>query len=332
MMKRKLESNMGDAGSYARIGNVPGEDGGYAKPMLLDAWRKEERNANKPSNIHTSGLLERSCRTATVVSRNANAFASPHELINAGVRGLVIDSPNQMQVDWIVSVLETGVPVFCRKPPILRAEDACRMVKAARKNDCLLAINFMCRHIKGMSELREHIRRGELGNIRGLDITFRSRPDAVQEMFSETAGRHSLVFHLADLALWLFDYPRIKEKRVNMHDGYDLAGSMGGRQERLLAQINVANQVAIKLACSNRISSCDAVIDMGIYGDCGDGLYRGCNDTLFNFMVDSSLGYGREPTDRILNEWLECPDTSLRYDPAIENYVYLAELMSHGGD
>lgn len=308
----------------------------HSRLIFLESWRQGEQPTIKnPSGANKSRTLVRSCHFASggmISSCYENvSFGSPSELSKAGIGGLVIDKP-EVHVDWIIGALKHGIPVFCRQPPVLECGKAHRMVEAARKHDCLLAINFICRHAKGMPELREHIRRGELGDIRALDITFRWGRDHAQNSLPEVDGLRSLRFHLVDLVLWLFDYPKVADKEVYSLEGFEFTHEAGGRQERVLGRLGLANGTIVKLAYSKRISSYETVIDMGIYGDCGDGVYRSGNDALFSFIVgpsfvDKLAGSDFEPRDRALNEWLKRLYASPHYDSSIEDYSYIAELL-----
>lgn len=293
----------------------------------------ETKAVNNPG--HISGEM-------TIASAyEAVMLGSSDELLEMQVDGLVISPRNASYAKWIVPALERHIPVFCQKPLMLTGIDVRRIVDAAREHDCLLAMDFPYRHIKGISELREHIRRGELGDIHALDLTFHYGTGMAKFLLSNPDLRKNgylvdMSFHLIDLALWLLDYPRV----VNVKS-YAISGNVPeiSRPDKLgdyaLAKIHLADGATVRVGYSQR-SSCDTVIDMEIYGSCrGDSVLKSMNEFLFNFVVGGNMnackinsGFHHDTwINQSLIEWVMRLNSVPGFDPGIEKSIYIADII-----
>ena len=86
-------------------------------------------------------------------------FASPN------VDVVHITSPNKVHVEQSLAALAAGKHVICEKPLGMDTKETARIVKAAAKSDRVFAVNYNCRFIPAVLQMRAMVQRGDLGRI-----------------------------------------------------------------------------------------------------------------------------------------------------------------------
>ncbi len=76
-----------------------------------------------------------------------------------------ITSPNKAHVEQSLAALAAGKHVVCEKPLGMTSADTARVVKAAAKSDRVFAVNYNCRFVPAILQMRAMIARGDLGKI-----------------------------------------------------------------------------------------------------------------------------------------------------------------------
>jgi predicted dehydrogenase len=76
-----------------------------------------------------------------------------------------ITSPNKAHVEQSLAALAAGKHVVCEKPLGMTTADTARVVKAAAKSDRVFAVNYNCRFVPAVLQMRAMIARGDLGKI-----------------------------------------------------------------------------------------------------------------------------------------------------------------------
>ena len=102
----------------------------------------------------------------------------------------------------------------CQKPLARTAEEAGRVVAAARNADVLLGVDSSYRHTQGMRRIRELVAQGRLGQVYAVDLVFHDAYGPDKPWFHDMAQSGGgclmdLGIHLIDLALWALDRPRV---------------------------------------------------------------------------------------------------------------------------
>ena len=87
---------------------------------------------------------------AQKLSRDAVQFPSFEELLNLGLDGIVIATPNCFHAEQSIAALERGIAVFCQKPLGRNARETRMIVDAARAADRLLGVDLSYRAIPAM--------------------------------------------------------------------------------------------------------------------------------------------------------------------------------------
>lgn len=307
-------------------------DAGLARISLESSIPLENNGAGMAVYSRLAGEREISSRYDEAI------LDSPADLLEREIAGLVVVFPSLVNINWIIDSLRHGIPVFCRQPPLLSSADAVRMVRIARKYNCLFDIDFACRHIKGMPELRQHIRQGDLGNIHVLDLTLRFGKSEIEGLnLEKSVDWRFVVFHLFDLVLWLFDYPEVTNAKIFSPLENPMIASGGDRQDFALARLDLGKGVTVNMGYAQRDSRDQAVIDMGIYGECDTDTYVTGSDSLFSFVV----GHLHNPMENRLDDdlldpaltaWLKKLGASTDYDENIETFVRVIELIEQASN
>ncbi|MFL6548798.1 MAG: Gfo/Idh/MocA family protein [Povalibacter sp.] len=262
-------------------------------------------------------------------------------LLELGVDGVVIATPNGMHAQQAIACLEKGVPVFCQKPLATNALDVEHVIAAALQNDRLLGIDFCYRHVAGMSELRRRIRNGELGEIVAIDLRFHNAygPDKAWCHDRNVAGGGCLLdlgVHLLDLAMWVQDFPPLERVRSRLFTRGEPLQSRDEVEDLAFAEFIQPNGALVRLACSwHANTGRDAIIDMAITGSRAGAYWENVNGSFYEFELNLCRGASKErlsqsPDEwgpRALRRWTDRLAVDRSFDPEIEHVARSALLI-----
>lgn len=94
-------------------------------------------------------------------------------IMNDSEIGIVsIALPNFLHVEAVEAALGSGKHVLCEKPLALSADDARRLYQKAKESTACAATVFNYRHIPAITEIRELIMAGELGEMVNILVQF----------------------------------------------------------------------------------------------------------------------------------------------------------------
>ncbi|MDK9701584.1 MAG: Gfo/Idh/MocA family oxidoreductase [Sulfuritalea sp.] len=153
-------------------------------------------------------------------------------LLEENLDVLIVCLSNDVAADATIAGLESGLHVFCEKPPGRDLEDIARVIRCERQHPGLkLMYGFNHRHHESVQEALQLIRSGQLGriiNMRGVYgksklITF-NQPDWRTKR--EMAGGGVLLdqgIHMVDLMrLFAGEFTQVHSFISNSHWGYDV--------------------------------------------------------------------------------------------------------------
>jgi predicted dehydrogenase len=123
-------------------------------------------------------------RLVHVVSRDAGrgkAFADKHGAAKSGtdydamladkeVDVVVVTTPNALHPEQIIAAAKAGKHVLCEKPIAMSAREAARLRKIPK--GIYVAEAFMVRHSLQWLAARAHARKGEIGDVRAVQVYF----------------------------------------------------------------------------------------------------------------------------------------------------------------
>jgi predicted dehydrogenase len=272
----------------------------------------------------------------------ARVAAGLDDLLEMGLDGIVIATPSALHAEQSIRALESGVAVFCQKPLGRTAEEARRVVDAARAADRLLSVDFSYRFTEAMREIRERVRAGELGRVFAVDLVFHNAYGPDKPWFYDPAQSGGgcvmdLGVHLVDLALWTLGWPAVESVASRLFkDGEPLGASPDVCEDYATATLGVDGGASVNLTCSWRVSAGqDAVIGAAFYGTGGGAALKNVNGSFYDFTAELYHGTSREtlstPPDpwggRAAADWARRLAEGERYDPACERLVEVAEVL-----
>jgi predicted dehydrogenase len=159
---------------------------------------------------------------------------------------VVVATPNHLHEPHVLSVLARKLPVLCERPLALSARGVERILAAATRVDCKVAVANNHRFRSDVQALERFLQGGELGRVVGIraGVYHTGRPDGWRTRRAESGGGvfldHGLP--LLDLALWLADFP--EPQRVSAHPDRGRGGS--GVEDGMLVHL----ECAPTLSCS----------------------------------------------------------------------------------
>jgi predicted dehydrogenase len=267
-------------------------------------------------------------------------------LLDLGLDGVVIATPSALHADQAVRALERGAAVFCQKPLARTAAESRRVVDAARAADRLLGVDLSYRHTAGVRAVRELVRRGELGRVYAVDLTFHNAygPDKPWFYDPALAGGGCVIdlgIHLVDLALWALGWPRVSGAESRLYSkGRPLGGAGGAVEDYAVATLDLDGGAVVRLACSWHLpAGRDAVIEAAFYGDQGGAAFRNVGGSFYDFAAERFRGTAREPVapegaggsepwgGRAAAAWAARLAESPAFDPEVERVVDVAAAL-----
>src|SRR5690625_1015632 len=139
------------------------------KRSVIPGIQESERN-------EVVAVASRSLENAQVFADELGipqAYGSYEELLNdAEIDAVYIPLPNHLHKEWTVKAAEAGKHVLCEKPIALNETEVLEMIEASKKADVILAEAYMYRHQKRYADIRELLKNGEIGEIRGIHGVF----------------------------------------------------------------------------------------------------------------------------------------------------------------
>jgi predicted dehydrogenase len=261
------------------------------------------------------------------------ALETFEELLERGdLDGIVIATPSALHAEQAVAALELGLPVFCQKPLGRSAAEAARVVEAARRADVLLGLDLCYRFTAAGASVRSEAATGVLGNVVAVELVFHNAygPDKAWFYEAELAGGGCLVdlgIHLADLALWVLDWPDWSVRSARL---------IGEPVERYAtAELDVGG-AACRLACSWQLpAGRDCVLETTFYGEQAALTFRNVGGSFYDFVAERwegtrSATLASPPDDwggRAIVEWARRLAAGDRFDPAAERFLESAALV-----
>jgi predicted dehydrogenase len=124
-----------------------------------------------------------------------------------------IVTPVVTHCEMTLAALDRGKAVLCEKPMAMNADEARRMTERARDAGVLALIDHELRFLPGRLKMRQLLRRGDIGKVRHVSLTFRSDSRADPERpwnwwSDKTQGGGALGAigsHVIDAFRWLLD-------------------------------------------------------------------------------------------------------------------------------
>lgn len=279
---------------------------------------------------------------AAKLAPDAVQAADLDALLREDLDGIVIATPSAQHAAQSVRALNAGLAVFCQKPLGRNAEEVKSVLDAARAADRLLGVDFSYRHTSGIQAIRELVRAGDLGQVFAVDLVFHNAYGPDKPWFYDKAQSGGgcvmdLGVHLIDLALWIFDFPKVAHIESHLAAaGQPLLTASDQVEDFAVATLTLDEGTVVRLACSWRLQAgCDALIEASFYGTGGGASMRNVNGSFYDFCTEKYHGTAREilvepPEDwggKAAVAWAEQLRMNRGYDSSCDDFLVVAETM-----
>jgi len=272
----------------------------------------------------------------------AEVVPSLQALLQLELDGLVIATPTALHAEQAIAALEAGTAVFCQKPLGRNAAETARGIRAARSVDRLLAVDMSYRFVRGMTKIKELIKAGEIGEVYAGDLVFHNAygPDKAWYYDLGLAGGGCVIdlgIHLIDLALWMFEFPGVRNGSSRLFSqGRPVAGNKKSLEDYAVTRLDLETGATLNIACSWRLpAGRDAVIRASFFGTQGGLSVQNVAGSFYDFRAERFQGTSRQVLDqppdswggRAAVAWAERLRRSRNYDPDIERALAVAEVI-----
>ena len=207
------------------------------------------------------------------------ALPGSQDLDALDLDGVVIATPSALHAEQAIAALQQGRAVFCQKPLARTADEARRVVDAARRADRLLGVDLSYRHAEAFATARALVRSGELGAPVAASLVFHNAygPDKAWFRDPRLAGGGCLIdlgIHLVDLAQWTLGVRRFEQVAARL---------VGEPVEHHAAAL----LDDVSLACSwNLHAGRDAMIEASFYGSEGGVSVTNVDGSFYDFRCE----------------------------------------------
>lgn len=289
-----------------------------------------------------SDPADAACDAALQVCPGAVRCEGLSSLLAQSLDGVVIATPSGQHFDQVLEAIRAGVAVFCQKPLTRNADQAAQLIASARATDVLLAVDYCYRYVKGMDQLQQMVRSGELGTLVAIDLVFHNAygPNKSWALDPTQSGGGcviDLATHLIDLALWATgDLPADQIASHLYRQGNPLPNPEQQIEDTGFAQWRLDDRIHVRLACSwNASMGCDAMIRAGFHGSRGSVVLQNVAGSFYDFAVEHHQGTNRRPLaappddwgGRALQHWVGRLHAGSGYDRDVERCLQVARII-----
>jgi len=286
--------------------------------------------------------LPENASRAKEAADGAVVYDTLEEMLEATPDGIVIATPSALHYEQCLLALKRGVPVFCQKPLARTAAESREIIDTARKKDKLLSIDLSYRYTHGMQQIEQLVRSGELGEVYAADLTFHNAygPDKAWFYSPRLSGGGCIIdlgIHLVDLAMWMMEFPDVKNVSSFLTSGGKVIYDPSATSEDFAsAQIETLTGSVIRITCSwNLPAGRDAEIKAAFYGTKASAVFENVSGSFFDF--EARLNHGTSsrvislpPDDwggRALIAWTEKLRESSGFDEEVSSYEKVAAVI-----
>lgn len=177
-MSQSLRWGVLGTASIAKRSVIPGIRGSKRNEVVAIASRNQETAERTAAELHIE-----------------SAYGDYESLINSSeIDAVYIPLPNHLHLEWTLRATEAGKHVLCEKPIALTSAEAEKMVEACQKAGVHLAEAFMYRHHPRYQMIKDVLKSGEIGELRGIqaNFTFNSANNTENIRYNKDWGGGSL--------------------------------------------------------------------------------------------------------------------------------------------
>ncbi len=279
---------------------------------------------------------------AAQAAPSAKVFSCLEDLLDCGLDGIVIATPNALHAEQSLSALARGVAVFCQKPLGRTATETCQVIQEARRSDLLLGVDLSYRFMSGTRKIHELCSQGDLGEIYAADLVFHNAygPDKPWFYDPKLSGGGCVIdlgIHLVDLALWILGCPNVARVTSRLLSrGKPITARAERVEDYAEARLDLESGAVIRLACSwNLPAGCDAIISGAFYGTKGGARFANVDGSFYHFQAERFTKTERQvltagPEEwggRAAVDWARRLASGAKFDGAAESLGQVATIL-----
>jgi predicted dehydrogenase len=175
----------------------------------------------------------------------AQPHASISGLLDAGLDGVFVTTPDHTHEAVAVALLEAGVPVFVEKPLAITTAGCDRILDAARRTGVPLYVGHNMRHLPVMRAMRDLVLAGEIGEVKAIwcrHFVSHGGDYYFKDWHADRRNSTSLLLqkgaHDIDAIHWLAGSTSVRVHAMGGLVVYGQITARGGQGERRLAEWN----------------------------------------------------------------------------------------------
>ncbi len=128
----------------------------------------------KSKHLEVVAISSRDLKTAKAAAKKLGipkAYGSYEDMLaDPEIEAVYNPLPNHLHVPLTLAAAKAGKHVLCEKPMAMDAKEAAKLKKAPR--GILISEAFMVRHNPQWIEARERVKKGEIGDVRAIQVMF----------------------------------------------------------------------------------------------------------------------------------------------------------------
>jgi predicted dehydrogenase len=277
--------------------------------------------------------VRETARKTREVAPEAEVLGTLEEILEFGVDGVVIATPSALHAEQSIEALKAGAAVFCQKPLGRNSQETAAAIQTAKDANLLLGVDLSYRFVTEIKAVLDLVRSGELGEVYAAEVVFHNAygPDKSWYYDWKNSGGGCVIdlgIHLVDMALWIFDCPRVTNVVSRLFSqGKPVTNRQGVVEDYAVARLDLANGASVQMACSWKLpAGCEAIISGTFYGTKGGASFRNVDGSFYHFEAERFCGTKRQAlarTDdpwggRAAVHWARRLAVSKEFDPEIE--------------
>lgn len=277
------------------------------------------------------------------VESSAKIKDSFHELLQESVQGVVIEAPTVFHARQSIEALKAGKAVFCQSPLGRNFLETIAVVREAKRENKLLAVNFPYRHLNGIQALKSILDKGKLGKIYKVEAVLyhASGPDKEWYYNPKLSGGGCLIdlgSHMIDLFIYLFKTPILEVAYANiLINGYPVV-NQDEQAEDYAEVILTGKHISFHLTSSWMLSvGKDVDISFKVYGTEGGASFFNINGSFVDFQLDlykqnlkeTIVEEGDDGIHKGIQEWASKISKGNHYDESNQQFIQVATVVEN---
>ncbi len=212
------------------------------------------RTARRGALAAVASRSEDSARTFSQKHHIATAHSSYETILrDERVQAIYLSLPNSMHHEWTIKCLRAGKHVLCEKPFARDVAESEEMFDVAKREGRVLMEAFMYRSHPQTLGVLDAIRRGEIGQVKLMKLSFCYRTNKIDGnvRFSHALAGGALM----DVGCYCINLARAVANAEPSHVNAHAVMHESGVDEQLTASLEFPDGILATMACGMRVQA-----------------------------------------------------------------------------